>query len=295
MPAIQQSTVDNIISDIENLPTPPVVYTRINEAITDPNTSAYQIASIISEDPAMSAKILRLSNSAFYGCSREITSIKQATITVGLEAIRSIILSTSVFNAFNSQPHLAQFQEDFWRHSLATATACRVLTWKLSSEWIRNVDRAFSVGLLHDIGKLVMVTYMPQEWEKILPVLTKGESPAFIIERDILGYTHAEVGAALAKRWNLPEFIQDALAFHHFPHSSPKEGSLAPLVYAGNLLSHIVFDKDESELSETDIDSMDQAVLELLKTNPEPFLGLKSALIDEYSKSEVFLHIARGL
>jgi putative nucleotidyltransferase with HDIG domain len=295
MPAIDQSGVMNIISGIDNLPTPPVVFSRINEAIANPNASAYQIAAIISEDPAMSAKILRLSNSAFYGCRAEITSVKQAIITVGLEAIRSLVLSTSVLSAFKGQAYLAKFQEDFWRHSLSVATACKVLTRKLSSEWIQKVDKGFSAGLLHDIGKLVMVAYLPDEWNKVQEALKDSKQPAFMTEKNVLGYSHSEIGAALASRWNLPEFIQDALAFHHFPHSSPMEGSLAPLVYAGNLLTHITFEKDAEDLCEEDIDSMDQAVLGLLKTDMEPFFGLRPILIDEYAKSEVFLQIARDL
>jgi len=170
MPAIDQSEVMDIISGIDNLPTPPVVFSRINDAITNPNASAYQIAAIISEDPAMSAKILRMSNSAFYGCRTEITSVKQAIVTVGLEAIRSLVLSTSVLGAFKGQAHLAKFQEEFWRHSLSVATACKVLTRMLSSEWIQNIDKGFSAGLLHDIGKLVMVAYLPDEWEKVQEV-----------------------------------------------------------------------------------------------------------------------------
>jgi len=295
MPAIDQSEVMDIISGIDNLPTPPVVFSRINDAITNPNASAYQIAAIISEDPAMSAKILRMSNSAFYGCRTEITSVKQAIVTVGLEAIRSLVLSTSVLGAFKGQAHLAKFQEEFWRHSLSVATACKVLTRMLSSEWIQNIDKGFSAGLLHDIGKLVMVAYLPDEWEKVQEVRKNDDQPVFMIEKSVLGYSHSEIGAALATRWNLPEFIRDALAFHHFPHSSPLEGSLAPMVYAGNLLTHITFEKDAENVSEEDIDSMDQAVLALLKTDREPFFGLRPILIDEYAKSEVFLQIARDL
>ncbi len=295
MPVTDQSGVMDIVSGIDNLPTPPIVFSRINEAIANPNASAYQIASIISEDPAMSAKILRMSNSAFYGCRAEITSVKQAIVTVGLEAIRSLVLSTSVLSAFKGHTHLAKFQEEFWRHSLSVATACKVLTRKLSDEWIQNVDKGFSAGLLHDIGKLVMVAYLPDKWDKVQAALENSSQPAFMIEKDVLGYSHSEIGAALATRWNLPEFIQDALAFHHFPHSSPLEGSLASLVYAGNLLTHITFEKDAEDISEADVDTMDQAVLTLLKTDREPFFGLRPILIEEYAKSEVFLQIARDL
>ncbi len=293
MSVLQESRVSRLIAGIDNLPTPPVVYSRINDSISNPNASAYQIASIISEDPAISAKILRLSNSAFYGVRNEITSVKQAVITIGMEAIKSLVLSTSVFDAFKLKKEMAQFQEEFWRHSLAVGSACRMLMRRISTDWMTDADRVFSAGMLHDIGKLVMIVYISEDWEKIQAELEKSDRSQYEMESELLGYNHAQVGAELSTKWNLPGALQDAIAFHHDPEDSEFEDSLSPLVYAANLLSHHAFrdiEEEEVELSEKDC-----RVLDSLKLNHEKFCELRAPLIEEYAKSEVFLEIAKGL
>jgi putative nucleotidyltransferase with HDIG domain len=294
MSSLKESDVAGLISSIDNLPTPPVVFSRINESISNPNSSAYQIASIISEDPAMSAKILRLSNSAFYGVRNEITSVKQAIITIGLEAIRSLVLSSSVFDAFKANPDFAQQQDDFWRHSLAVASACRVIARRTSADWIQDTDKVFSAGMLHDIGKLVLLAYFPSEWEKIQREIKKSGLQCIEAEKQLLGYTHSELGAALAERWNLPEILRDAIAFHHNPLESPHEDSLAPSVYCGNFLSDILLEQ-EIDAEEIELNEEAEKVFAHLGFGQDSLKVLKTGLIEEYAKSQVFLEIARGL
>jgi len=285
--------VSNLISGIDNLPTPPIVYTQINEAIANPNASAYQIASIISEDPAMSAKILRLSNSVFYGVRSEISSAKQAVVTIGLEAIKSLVLSTAVLDAFKCPKETRDFQDEFWRHSLAVGSACRLLVRKVSSQWISSADKVFSAGMLHDIGKLVMIVHMQDEWQKRQDALKENDQPENLVENDVLGYNHADVGATLALKWNLPNILVDAIKFHHCPFESEDEDSLAPLVFCANFLAHRVFDNIEDD--ELEISPTDEVILSKFKITPEVFKELKTSLIEEYAKSEVFLDLAKGL
>ncbi len=294
MSSLKESNVAGLISSIDNLPTPPVVFSRINESISNPNSSAYQIASIISEDPAMSAKILRLSNSAFYGVRNEITSVKQAIITIGLEAIRSLVLSTSVFDAFKTNPEFAQQQDQFWRHSLAVASACRVIARRVSADWIQDTDKVFSAGMLHDIGKLVLLAYFPNEWENIKKQIKGSQAKPIEVEKQILGYTHSDLGAALAERWNLPEVLQDAIAFHHNPLESPLKDSLAPSIYCGNFLSDMLLE-EELDPDEIEFDEETTEVFAFLKFGQDSIKALKTGLIEEYAKSQVFLEIARGL
>jgi putative nucleotidyltransferase with HDIG domain len=294
MSSLKESNVAGLISSIDNLPTPPVVFSRINESISNPNSSAYQIASIVSEDPAMSAKILRLSNSAFYGVRNEITSVKQAIITIGLEAIRSLVLSTSVFDAFKTNPEFAQQQDHFWRHSLAVASACRVIARRVSADWIQDTDKVFSAGMLHDIGKLVLLAYFPYEWEKIVKQTKDSEAKPIEVEKQILGYTHSDLGAALAERWNLPEVLHDAIAFHHNPLESPLKDSLAPSIFCGNFLSDMLLEQ-ELDPEEIELDEETTKVFAHLKLGPDSIKALRTSLIEEYAKSQVFLEIARGL
>ncbi|MFQ5499158.1 MAG: HDOD domain-containing protein [Candidatus Zixiibacteriota bacterium] len=161
---IETASIDNkvrqIIANIRNLPTPPIVFHQIQKVMNDPYVSAGQIASILSEDPAMSVKVLKLTNSAFYGLSREVDSVKQAVVIVGLEAIKNLVLSASVLEMFKGQDIDREFQEEFWRHSLATGFCGRILAKALTGKGRIDPDSAFSAGLLHDIGKMIFSCFL---------------------------------------------------------------------------------------------------------------------------------------
>lgn len=150
-----------IVNRIHNLPTPPLVFTQVNKVLKNPKTSAYQIGAIISEDPALSAKILKLTNSSFYGIPGTITSVKQAIIILGLEVVRSLVLSASVFDSFAKNYKIDKNYLDwFWRHSLSVASMARIISRTKNFPSLLEAEEAFSAGLLHDIGKLVIfLTY----------------------------------------------------------------------------------------------------------------------------------------
>ncbi|UCC43460.1 MAG: HDOD domain-containing protein, partial [Candidatus Zixiibacteriota bacterium] len=164
--ATVDSKIRQIISNIRNLPTPPIVFHQIQKVINDPAVSAVQIASILSEDPAMSVKVLKLTNSAFYGLAREVESVKQAVVIVGMEAIKNLVLSASVLDMFKGDDFDREFQERFWRHSLAVGFCGRILAKKVRSRGIVDADAAFSAGLLHDVGKIVLCCFLKDEYKK---------------------------------------------------------------------------------------------------------------------------------
>ena len=281
------------IGRISNLPTPPLVFQQINKVINNPNTSAYDIAAILSEDPAMSVKVLKLSNSAFYGLRQEVTSIKQAVIIMGIGAIRSLVLSTAVFGMFKKNNIEPEFEEQFWRHSLATATSSKSLVRALSGQWIIESELAFSAGLLHDIGLLIVYSYLPDEFEAVREYQEKNEVVMYKAEQAVLGYTHADVGALLAQKWNLPQKLQEAIEYHHCPQFSPKESKHAYVTHVANYIAHITFDPEKSsELNET---LLNEGVLEMLKLPREKLQLLKDELIEEYTKCETFMQMATGV
>lgn len=151
--ATAEHRVKQVVAGIRNLPTPPIVFQQIQKVINNPSASAAQVAAILSEDPAMSVKVLKLTNSAFYGLPREIDSVKQAVVIVGMEAVRNLVLSASVLDMFKGKAIDQEYQEKFWRHSLATAFCCRSLAEALKTRGHVDPDSAFSAGLLHDIGR----------------------------------------------------------------------------------------------------------------------------------------------
>ncbi|MBN1213689.1 MAG: HDOD domain-containing protein [candidate division Zixibacteria bacterium] len=286
-------TMDNkviqVVSNIRNLPTPPIVFHQIQKVIKDPNVSAGQIASILSEDPAMSVKVLKLTNSAFYGLSREVESVKQAVVIVGLEAIKNLVLSASVLDMFKGKDIDQEFQEKFWRHSLATAFCARILARKLKSRGIVDPDLAFSAGLLHDIGKMVLCCFLQNEYKKFNEArLTDQQSQTFELEEKALGYNHSQIGALLAVQWKLPSKIGEAITFHHSPQKNVNEDPTPYLICIANYIAKKTFyEKDETYL----IGSLAPEIYAFLDFHPENEEEYCELLRQEYLKSETFMQM----
>ena len=283
------SKVKRIVSNIRNLPTPPIVFHQIQKVINDPNVSAEQIASILAEDPAMSVKVLRLTNSAFYGLSREIESVKHAVIIVGLEAIKNLVLSASVLDMFKGKNLDADYQDKFWRHSLATAFGCRLLAKKLRDNLMVDPDSAFSAGLLHDVGKIILVCFLDEEYKQFKAVRDTNKSSLDCeIEQELFGFTHADIGSFLTEQWKIPHKLTEAIAQHHGVQSPNAESGLACIVYMANYLAKKTFyDLEDSYL----IGTPDPAVMNFLGIKTEDFELLEDELKVEYSHSETFMQL----
>ncbi|MBU0983964.1 MAG: HDOD domain-containing protein [candidate division Zixibacteria bacterium] len=288
------ATIDNkvkqVVSNIRNLPTPPIVFHQIQKVINDPKVSAGQIAKILSEDPAMSVKVLKLTNSAFYGLSREVESVKQAVVIVGLEAIKNLVLSASVLDMFKGDDFDQEFQEKFWRHSLAVGFCGRILARKVRSRGMIDPDSAFSGGLLHDIGKMVLCCFLKDEFAQVTEEQSRDRvSATYEIEERVLGYNHAQLGAILAGQWKLPERLTEAIAFHHQPQLTESEDPIAYFIHVANYLAKKTFyDKDDEYL----INDMEPGVTEYLQIDEATLESLSEALREEYLKAETFMKMA---
>lgn len=287
-----QSNLQQIIDGISDLPTPPVVLQQINKVISDPNTSAYEIASIISEDPAMSFKILKLSNSAFYALPSEVTSVKHAVVLVGINAVRSMVLSTAVLDMFKGREKDVQFHDSFWRHSLATATCARIIVRKMPSGNVTEAEHGFSVGLLHDIGKLIMSCYLRDEFRNAETVAEERQINSHVAEQEVLGYTHADLGGLLAKKWKLPPMLCNAIDKHHSPHDS-EEDIFAYVTNIADYIAHLTFDPPDIQQRTESL--VEPESFEVLGMKQDAVPSLKEALIGEYGKAETFMQIATTL
>lgn len=298
MPEIDTSTdkkIKLIINRIHNLPTPPMVFTQVNKVINDPDASTYQIGVIISEDPALSAKVLKLTNSAFYGIPRTITSVKQAIVILGLDVVRSLVLSASVFEIFSKQYSIDRdYLDSFWRHSLSVAFMARIISRMKNSPSVLEAEESFSAGLLHDIGKLIIVTHLFKDFKKIQKTLKENpEQPANKIEEEILGFDHALVGGYLAQKWNLPEELARAIKYHHNPEENP-DGTTTHII---NVSNYLCLKSEESGGSKTKGDGeaeLCQLSWDKLGIDTEQEEQLIQLLQDEYTKAETFLKMAQG-
>ncbi|HOP06904.1 MAG TPA: HDOD domain-containing protein [candidate division Zixibacteria bacterium] len=291
---VDGATVDNkvksVVQNIRNLPTPPIVFHQIQKVINDPNSSAVQVAAVLAEDPAMSVKVLKLTNSAFYGLAREIESVKQAVQIVGMEAVKNLVLSASVLDMFKSDNIDQEYQESFWRHSLATAFCCRLLARRVKSRGIVDPDSAFSAGLLHDVGKLVISCFLPDEFLAIQTARENNPDTADVqLEELVLGYSHAQVGGVLAAQWKLPHKLREAITCHHVPQLSEDDSPIAYIVHLANYVAKWTFYDHVQQANQ--IGNVADGVLEYMNLQADDLVAFSEMLKEEYSKAETFMQM----
>lgn len=285
--ATVDTKVTQVISNIRNLPTPPIVFHQIQKVLNDPKVSAGQIASILSEDPAMSVKVLKLTNSAFYGLPREVDSVKQAVVIVGLAAVKNLVLAASVLDMFKGKDSDQESQEKFWRHSLAVGFSGRLLARHSRVRGMIDPDSVFSGGLLHDIGKVVMSCFLKKEYAEFIEERQKDTvTPTFEVEERVLGYNHADIGGVLAEQWKLPSRLKQAVAFHHRPQLSTSDDPIAYVVHVANYIAKKTFyDNDDKYL----VGTMEPSVVDYMQITDEDIESYSEKLREEYVKAETFM------
>lgn len=236
---------------MDSLPTLPVIAGQIMECMNDPNSSIQDVADVVVKDQSMSAKILKLVNSAFYGFPKRIGTISHAISILGFETVRGLVLGVSVLDTFR----IKEFDLlEFWEHSIRTASCMSYLAERLNYP---RRDEAFTVGLMHDVGKLVFMLKAPEQYHKVLD----GEGSQIELEMQIFGVHHAQIGAQVAQAWNFPENYVLGIEYHHeLPEMPFQNPSLRNLVYYANLLDHLMRlapDERDLEVHEAWLTSLD--------------------------------------
>jgi putative nucleotidyltransferase with HDIG domain len=210
-----------IVDSIDDIAALPDVTMRIIQAADDPNSNAFQLLKVVSHDPALVAKILKLVNSSFYGLPNKIASLDRAISLLGMGGIRNLAIASSVSGMFRGGELCAGFgPRDLWTHSIAVAVVARELAKKLR---LPIVDEAFLVGMLHDLGLIVIHQKLPKELRAICEQSQQQERGFCDIEREMIGFDHQDLGTALATRWKFPASVVNAIAFHHHPADAPEE------------------------------------------------------------------------
>ena len=216
--------VKDRIRRIGNLPTLPKVATEVISMVGDPDVSMKEIASVISKDPSLSAKILKVANSAFYGLSQRVASIQLALVILGLSRIKNLVIGISVFSTFPIKPGQPTFdREKFWEHSAGCGQIAKILADLLKCEMD---GEEFVAGLLHDIGKIVLDQFFHDQFVKVIDLTFEKDIPMIEAEEEVVGTTHAEIGSWLAEEWKLPLSLVEAITHHH----SPQEAVLNPIL-----------------------------------------------------------------
>jgi putative nucleotidyltransferase with HDIG domain len=221
------------VRGIDNLPTLPSVVARVSEIIDSPNASAADINKVIRQDIALSARILRLVNSSFYGFPRRISSITHAVVILGFNTVRNVALSAFVLDAFNAKD-LPFGHREFWIHSLGVGVSANAMARLRGSA---DAEDAFIAGLLHDVGKIVLHQHARTQFAAALMEVKEKDCLLVDAERDVLGLTHAQVGSMLLDAWHLPPRIVEAVERHHAPETSTEARELTAIVHVADILT----------------------------------------------------------
>ena len=222
--------LSSILAKVKDLPALPSDVMKAMEMILNPDASIRNLHLIIAQDQALSAKILKIVNSAMYSLRSEVSTVSHAISILGMNTVRSILMAASVDNIFQSAKDLGKkLMSD---HSWGTALAARAIAQRVQYE---NPEEALVCGLMHDIGKPILMQNFGQRYYEIISEVYRGNATFHQLEIQHLGFSHAEVGMLLAKRWNFPPQLAEAVGYHHTPLEAPNHQRLACIVSLANL------------------------------------------------------------
>ncbi len=221
------------LAQIEELPTLSLVAQKVISLTKDPKSSAADLQKVIKADTALTAKVLKIVNSAYYGFPSSITSISQAIVILGFKTVRNLAMSVSILeNVFKN----ATGYEDIWEHSVVTAITSQTVAEKF--KYI-NVEEVFIAGIIHDIGKIILSTYFPETMKEVLEYSSDHSITFYEAEKQILDTNHALIGGWLLRRWEFPQSLINAIKYHH-SFNKILEDDIVKYVYFGDIVARLM-------------------------------------------------------
>jgi len=248
-------TMSDFLSGEIDLFSAPEVFTRITQALDDPLKNIKDTAAIIEQDPSLTARLLKIVNSAFFGFPASIKTVDHAISILGDNEVRMLVMTTSVVEKFSSMPNSILDMREFWAHSLKTALFAKFLADNHPKK--RQLASAFISGLLHDIGRLILYTKAPDLARAAALLAKSNQTNDVDAETLIFGFNHAQLGGALLAMWKIPPSIQNATTYHHQPELAIRDKDETSIIYLANKLTHIDTTSEEaidtSRLSDDEI------------------------------------------
>jgi len=273
-----------LIDRIDDLPTLPRTILKITELVNNPKSSARDLARVITDDQVLTARLLKLVNSSFYGFPQRIATVTGAIVLLGFDAIRNLLLTTSVFDVLSRKDMQGGLkQEEFWDHSLGCAVGAKVIANHIRKD---KVEELFVSGLLHDIGKIVEMMFLPEEFTRITTLVNDRQILIWQAETEVLGYTHAQIGKLLAEKWNLPPKLISIISHHHEPGSAGAFTLDAAVVHLADIFCRaleIGFGGDDQ------VPPLDQVAWQTLKIKTDSFESIMAEMQAEFEDISSFL------
>jgi len=224
----------NLLGD-DWIATLPVIYFKIQKTIQNPDSSFGEIADIIKGDPNLTTRLLRIVNSSYYGFSAKIETVAHALNVIGTQQLTDLVLAASVVSQFKGGNQKCVAMDAFWKHSLGCGLAAKSLASQNGEE---DPDRFYAMGMLHDLGSLIVFNKMPNRSIKIVEESSKRNEPLFFLERESFGFDHSVVAEALLKAWELPDRLIEPIACHHDPGKSKNFPTEAAILHLGDIMAY---------------------------------------------------------
>jgi putative nucleotidyltransferase with HDIG domain len=270
--------LENITKNIQSLPTLPTVYGVMTRAMENPLISNEKIAEIISADQSTAFKILKVANSPFYGFRGKIDTVTKAILYLGLNEVKDIVLSLSVTGMFSGSKNTGHLDpKELWAHSIAVGILARMIA---QAHGIREVENYFLAGILHDIGKLVLLKYAPNEYKQALSLISQKKCLIREAEIETFGFDHSEIGKILAEKWKLPENIISSIAFHHSGESQNSYDLFITIVHLADCVARLL---QLGNPGDTYAPQPNIRVWEKLKLPSKYFLSVSNKIYSDFS------------
>lgn len=247
-----------LVERTPELASPPTVYNKLITMLNDENSSAEHISAVINTDPALTTRLLKIVNSAFYGFPSQIATISRAITIIGTTELTNLVLATSVISSFKDIPSSLININEFWHQSLSCAIASTYIAKHCGQ---RATERFFILGLLHNIGSLVLYQTLPELSKQVLMAARFDNEPVHQAEQRIIGFDHSEVGRALSQAWHLPPSIGEVIRFHHTPSEAKSFPTEAAIVHLADIIVGIARKGDDSTID------IDREAWDLLQLN----------------------------
>ena len=286
---VDAKRIKRITESIIGLPTLPTVVSKMIDQVDSPRTSAASLARLISADQALTAKVLKLANSAYYGFPREISTVNMAIVVLGFNAVKEMGLSLSVFDVFKKTASAGHFDVTlFWEHSVGCGVASRMLARTYRAPFI---GEAFVAGLLHDVGKVILKQYFDAEFAEIIKAQKERDLTLEAAELEVIQTSHTQIGAWLADKWNLPKIISESILHHHDPWEAKTQPLFVACVTLGDYLCYLSKTGESGRIAPPPLDAKIWQIFANAGIQiDETFLPqLQTEFLLEFDKSETFV------
>lgn len=220
-----------LVEAVDDLPTIPIVATKILQLLDDPDVSVEEIADMMLTDQVMTARVMKLLNSPVYKPTQEITSLKRALVYLGLRHVRELALTTSVINAFDGTSGALELNS-FWEHSFGVGMVSKIIAQKIGYQ---DLEKAYIAGIIHDLGEVFLSNFLREPFLEVLEYIKANPVKLVDAEELLLGTTHCEIGLCMARKWNFPDSYCDVIAHHHAPDEATVDPVLCAIVNLSDL------------------------------------------------------------